>query len=92
MKSTYKINGAVKQLTISIKKITRSYLSQYNKNTINQTPHIQVILAENNKTRAHWQNFRYPNDKTIIYKIKKGIQNHKNQSYNTYIEPLTTKN
>jgi len=98
LKSIDEINNAVNHLTTSIQKAALAAVKpQTNKNTKNQTPpHIQALLTEKRRTRAHCQNFRYPNDKTKLNKlntqIKKEIQNYKNQSYNTYVESLTIKN
>lgn len=98
LKSIDEINNAINHLTTSIQKaVLAAAKPQTNKKTKNQTPpHIQALLTEKRKTRAHWQNFRYPNDKTKLNKlniqIKKEIQKYKSQSYNTYVESLTTKN
>ena len=98
LKSTDDINVAVNLLTASIQKASRESLKPYNHtNPKKQTPyHIKVLLAEKRRTRNQWQTFKYPNDKEKLNKlnrkIKKAIQLDRNQSYNNYVESLTTKN
>jgi len=57
---------------------------------------IQILLLEKCKARAKWQNSKYPNDKIklnqLSNKLKKVIWKHKNDSYNSYVEALTTTN
>ena len=58
--------------------------------------HINVLLRQKRKARAKWQISGYPNDKRIFNnltnKLKRQLQNHKNQSYHNYISNLNPTN
>jgi hypothetical protein len=98
LKMSNDINDAVNLLIISIQNAALESAKFYNHSNLKkQTPyHIKVLLTEKRKTRNQWQTFKYPNDKVKLNKlnskIKKAIQHDRNQSYNNYVELLTTKN
>jgi len=58
--------------------------------------HINVLLRQKRKARAKWQITGYPNDKRIFSnltkKLKRQLQNHKNQSYGSYLTNLNPTN
>ncbi|KAL4132232.1 hypothetical protein QTP88_009432 [Uroleucon formosanum] len=58
--------------------------------------HINVLLRQKRKARAKWQITGYPNDKRIFNsltnKLKRQLQNLKNQSYDSYISNLNPTN
>jgi len=76
LKSTDEINAAVKHLTTSIQKAALAAIKPCsNINKKKQTPHhIQVLLTEKRRTRANWQNFRYPNDKVKLNQLNSKIK------------------
>ncbi|KAL4149576.1 hypothetical protein QTP88_003502 [Uroleucon formosanum] len=51
--------------------------------------HIKALIRQKRKAHAKWQLTGYPNDKrtvnNLINKLKRQLQNHKNQTYDTFI-------
>jgi hypothetical protein len=98
LKTTDEVNDALDFLTSSIQSAALcASITKTNKSLHNKTPHhIQILLAEKHKIRAKWQKSKYPNDKIklnqLSNKLKKIIRKHKNDSYNSYVEALTTTN
>ncbi|KAL4097373.1 hypothetical protein QTP88_022162 [Uroleucon formosanum] len=98
LKTSDDINDAVNLLITSIQKSALESAKPYNHTNPNkQTPYyIKLLLAEKRRTRIQWQTFKYPNNKVKLNelnsKIKKAILHDRNQSYNNYVESLTTKN
>jgi len=58
--------------------------------------HIKALIRQKRKARAKWQLTGYPNDKrtfnNLINKLKRQLQNHKNQTYDTFISNLDPSN
>lgn len=58
--------------------------------------HIKALIRQKRKARAKWQLTGYSNDKrtlnNLINKLKRQLQNHKNQSYDTFISNLDPSN
>ena len=98
LKTIDEINEALDSLTSSIQSAALcASITKTNQSIHNNIPkHIQILLLKKRKARAKWQNSRYPNDKIklnqLSNKLKKVIRKHKNDSYNSYVEALTTTN
>ncbi|KAL4113923.1 hypothetical protein QTP88_017475 [Uroleucon formosanum] len=58
--------------------------------------HIKALIRQKRKARAKWQFTGYPNNKrtfnNLINKLKRQLQNHKNQTYDTFISNLDPSN
>jgi len=98
LKTTDEVNAALDFLTSSIQLSAAlcASITKTNKSPHNKTPHhIQILLAEKSKARAKLPKSKFPNDKIKLNqsnKLKKVIRKHKNDSYNSYVEALSTTN
>jgi len=97
LKTTLEIDQAVQFLTTTIQDAAMAS-SEYNLHPIKNSKipaHIQSLIAEKRRARAQWQRFKYPIDKARLNylknKLTRAFQNHKNESYHTYIQNLSTK-